>query len=240
MTFSTVHTALPLPTFVADPASERSGQILAERTHALLGISPFNSRFSLHYILRLCAWAVSSFEKVDILLAGEDAALQLEALGTPRGKARYKARKAVRRNRRDVEAALTELDLRDRVGVYCVDEFVNCAAYIRWRNDAAEAFSESHLFREACLSMSKQAIAGRQRVVSDSLTPITEEQANLAVGYVLAELPFFLATPEIFDVPASVLVYHRPWELGEKIFCGEFPISQHPDQGYITVVPAIS
>lgn len=226
--------------FTITPVNDRSLQFLTNGTHALIGVSPFNSRFSLDYLRSLFSWAQHTFVRFDVLLAGADASLQLEALGTPAGKARYKARGAVRRNRRDVTDTLSDLGLTSAVDVHAVDDFVDSTAYRRWRDQVTKVFAESDPFRTACLEMSRKAIAGRQRSVTGSCASVDDKQAQMAVGYVLAELPFFVATPDLLDVPASVLVYHRPWELGEKIFRREVPLTLHPDQGYLTVSPAHS
>lgn len=73
------------------------------------------------------------------------------------------------------------------------------------------------------------------RNVQSSTDPVTDGQAETAVGYVLAELPLFLNSPEILEVKESLLVYHRPWALGQRIFSREFPLAMHENQGYLVV-----
>lgn len=224
-------------TFQASPTTENCADIYHRRKHVLLGISPFNSRFSDAYVARLTHWAHRHFERVDILLAGEEtAALQLEALGTPVGKARYKARRAIRRNRRSAEEALAQLSgAADSVRVFQVSDFAEQPAYERFRALAAEAYERDTAFRSACLDMAAHAVLGRLRTVHGLSTPVTTQQAEHAAAYVLAELPFFLQTPALLDVEESLLAYHQPWELGERIFSGAFSLTAGPHQGYLTV-----
>ena len=92
--------------FIAEALTENCREIFERRRHVLVGISPFNSRFSEDYIYRLIGWAKAQFKSVSVLLAGHEAANLLEALGTPRGKAERKVRKEVSRNRRFAERAL--------------------------------------------------------------------------------------------------------------------------------------
>ncbi|WP_420468876.1 tRNA-dependent cyclodipeptide synthase, partial [Bacillus licheniformis] len=92
--------------FKTETLTQNCNEILKRRRHVLVGISPFNSRFSEDYIHRLIAWAVREFQSVSVLLAGKEAANLLEALGTPHGKAERKVRKEVSRNRRFAEKAL--------------------------------------------------------------------------------------------------------------------------------------
>lgn len=92
--------------FKTETLTRNCNEILKRRRHVLIGISPFNSRFSEDYIHRLIGWAVREFQHVSVLLAGKEAANLLEALGTPNGKAERKVRKEVSRNRRFAEKAL--------------------------------------------------------------------------------------------------------------------------------------
>ena len=224
-------------TFQASPATENCADIYHRRKHVLLGISPFNSRFSDTYVARLTHWAHQHFARVDILLAGErTAALQLEALDTPVGKARYKARRAIRRNRRSVEEALAQLgDAADSVRVFQVSDFAEQPAYQHFHTLAADAYERDPAFRSACLGMAEKAVLGRLRTVHGRDTPVTAEQAQHAVAYVLAELPFFLHTPALLGLEESLLAYHQPWELGERIFSGVFSLTAGRHQGYLTV-----
>lgn len=213
--------------FLTSPATDNCADIHGRRKHVLLGVSPFNSGFSDAYVARLVWWAHTTFESFDILLAGEKAAaLQLEAMGTPEGKARYKARRALRRNRRAAEAALGRLgDAAQGAHVLQVSDFERNPVYERVRAVATTAFDSDPAFRSACLDMAAKAVLDRLRTVHGSSAPITTEQAEHAATYILAELPFFLQTPSLLDVEESLLAYHQPWELGEQIFARAFSLT---------------
>ncbi|MFG2195657.1 tRNA-dependent cyclodipeptide synthase [Streptomyces sp. NPDC048639] len=226
--------------FTASPATRNCAEIFARRKHVLVGISPFNSRFSDEYVARLIRWAATSFDSFDVLLAGEESALQLEAIGTPEGKARYKARRAVTRNRRSVEDAFralgpTQVDAR----VVSISEFADHPVYQKFKSAGEAAFQADSSFRAACLEMAQRAVLGRLRTVLGINDPVTVEQAEHAAAYVMAELPFFLETPAVLGVEESLLAYHQPWELGERIFAGHFMLSASPAQGYLTVTESI-
>lgn len=64
---------------------------------------------------------------------------------------------------------------------------------------------------------------------------VSEDMLNLAVEYVIAELPFFIGAPDILEVEETLLAYHRPWKLGEKISNHEFSFCMRPNQGYLIV-----
>ncbi|WP_199563587.1 MULTISPECIES: tRNA-dependent cyclodipeptide synthase [unclassified Streptomyces] len=224
----------------ATPATKNCAAIYSRKRHVLIGISPFNSRFSDEYVTRLIRWAAATFESFDVLLAGDESALQLEAIGTPEGKARYKARRAVRRNRRSVDEALRQLgptppDTR----VVSISDFADDPTYRKFKAAGEEAFRADTAFRSSCLEMAQKAILGRLRTVHGSTEPVSESQAAHAAEYVLAELPFFLETPTVLGVEESLLAYHQPWKLGEQIFAGRFSIAAHPAQGYLTVTETL-
>src|SRR5689334_6023933 len=62
----------------------RCDEIILLREHALIGISPFNSRFSSAYINALIDWATAHFDAIDVLLpCEEEAARLLMAAGSP-------------------------------------------------------------------------------------------------------------------------------------------------------------
>jgi cyclo(L-leucyl-L-leucyl) synthase len=218
------------------PATQNCRDIFDRGSHLLVGVSPFNSRFSDEYVARLIGWVKEHCARFDVLLAGDEAALLLEALGTPSGQARRKARRAVARNRRSVEAAFAAHGLGRLNGrVHTFSDFQETAAYRRTESIVRKAFLEHREFRWSCLEMAEQAVHGRLRAVYSSTARASVESIELAAGYVLAELPFFLNTAEILGLPESLLVYHRPWRLGEQIFAGRLPVSVSEKQGYLTV-----
>lgn len=95
--------------FYVVPLSRNCEKIYKNKTHILLGISPFNSKFSQNYIHQLIDWSSKNFKNVTVLLAGDEAKNLLEALGTPTTKAERKVRKEIRRHFRFSEEALRKM-----------------------------------------------------------------------------------------------------------------------------------
>lgn len=223
--------------FHAAPATKNCQSIFSRHRHLLIGISAFNSRFSDAYVAKLVGWASRTADAFDVLLSGDEAAYLLEATGTPPGRARAKARKAVGRNRRSVEDALRELGPNaGGAQIFTFADFAADASYRELKDEVTGLFQSDQCFHDACTEMSRQAISSRLRTVRSSTAEVSADQAEPAARYVLAELPFFLAAPDILGVDESLLVYHRPWELGDRIFAGEFPIKVQDNHGYLTLV----
>ena len=99
----------------------------------------------------------------------------------------------------------------------------------------AEHIFKRNCFRNACLEMSHAAILGRARGTNIDIDQISNDMLNIAVEYVIAELPFFIGGAEILGTQEAVLIYHKPWELGEQIVRNDFSIRMKPNQGYLMV-----
>ncbi len=71
------------------------------KQHVMIGVSPFNSRFSEKYITELIYWCAKKFDSIDILLPDiESAMLLILASGATKIKAERKTKKELNRIRR--------------------------------------------------------------------------------------------------------------------------------------------
>ena len=213
------------------PLSSNCEKIYKNKTHILLGISPFNSKFSQTYIHQLIDWSSKNFESVSILLAGEEAKNLIEALGTPPTKAKRKVRKEVRRHFRFSEEALIKNNR--VVNIHTFSDFKDNLIYNDTYQTVKYYFDNDENFRNSCLAMSHDALSSRAKSSNMEDVEITDTMLLHSVKYVLAELPLFLSGASILGYKESVLAYHRPWELGEQIKNSEFPIKMSDNQGYI-------
>lgn len=207
--------------FVIKGHSDRCSSIISSRDHILIGISPFNSRFSPNYVGQLLTWAHSEFKKVDILLPDEDhAALLLIATTQHTGKSARKVRKELNRHRRVINSTLDILgDKAGQTQTFEFCDFIGHRGYQSLYSLAANAYEESATFRAACIDMSLHAIRGRQQGTSSGRCESTAEmQLEKVTPYVLAELPFYLGTPDFIPVASSVFAYHRVWPIGQQLW----------------------
>ncbi|MGY5129647.1 tRNA-dependent cyclodipeptide synthase [Streptomyces nigrescens] len=218
----------------ASPATPHCQTIFGRREHVLLGVSPFNSRFGDAYIARLVAWAHASVQDFDVLLPGVvHASRILEAVGESRPQA--KARKEVARRKRAVEKALEVCAPERRVAVHDFGDFADNPHYLGLRDEVDKVFAADEGFRRACLAMSRQAVSSRLRTVRGPDACVDDHQAAAAVRYVLDELPYVLDGATILGREETLMVYHRPWPLWERIARGEFPLKVNPRQGFLVL-----
>ncbi|WP_429138356.1 tRNA-dependent cyclodipeptide synthase [Bartonella heixiaziensis] len=55
--------------------SENCSRLIAMKQHLMVGISPFNSRFSEKYITELICWSAKKFKDIDVLLPDIESAM---------------------------------------------------------------------------------------------------------------------------------------------------------------------
>jgi cyclo(L-leucyl-L-leucyl) synthase len=225
--------------------SNRCTELIARREHLLVGISPFNSRFSTDYVSSLLAWASAEFRRVDVLLPDEEsAALLLVASGVPLTKARRKARKELRRHRRALGHILDARgDAASHIRIVAFSDYFLDERYVKLRLAAQNAFETCPEFRDACLDMSRQALERRTHTTGTPCMMLAADaDVRLASSYVIAEIPFYLCSAELLGTDCSVLAYHRPWPIGDALLSGELPLSVDGRQGHgiVSIAATIS
>lgn len=223
-------------TFAIRGHSHRCASLIALREHLLIGISPFNSRFSPAYVDALLTWGIESFSRIDVLLPDEEhTAMLLLATSIPVGKAMRKTRKELNRHRNNLQRILNRLGERAAsTRVFYFSDFFDHPEYQRLRALVLETYERCEAFRNACANMSRQAIHGRVQGVygSSGVTSDDAHNIEIAIPYIFAEMPFYLGTPEFMGVPSSIFAYHRAWPIGDALWAGHFPLTVNKNQGH--------
>lgn len=240
----TTEPAPPRFTFSICGHSKRCTELIARREHLLIGISPFNSRFSTDYVSSLLAWAIAGFHRVDVLLPDEESAsLLLLASGVPQTKALRKARKELRRHHRALRHILAAWgDATSHTRIIEFSDYFHDERYLELRSAAQNAFENCPAFRDACLRMSSQVLDRRTRTTDAPCRMLDADAGvHLASSYVLTEMPFYLCSAELLGTDCSVLAYHRPWPIGSALLSGKFPLSVDERQGHgiVSIAAAI-
>lgn len=225
----------PLSDFQIRGHSSQCSSLIELREHLLIGISPFNSRFSPDYVESLLTWGYKTFSSVDVLLPDEEsAAALLLATGASPTKALRKTRKELNRHRRSLAKILERAgEKSSEIRVIDFSDYFNHEKYTTLRKTVQDAFETCEKFRSACLNMSSQAICGRASgtgAINDKFEPY--ENAGIAIPYIFAEMPFYLCSPELLEANTSVLAYHREWPMGDALLAGEFPFGVDSRQGH--------
>ncbi|MFC4565653.1 tRNA-dependent cyclodipeptide synthase [Nocardiopsis mangrovi] len=217
-----------------EPFTDACHAVWEQRRHAVLGVSPGNRYFNVALLTELLGWACGEFARVDVVVP--DSALEHTylALGYDPRRAAKKARGEtnVLRNR-VVRAWDANGGPRAADGLHRMSELASDAAYRARLAECERALGEDDLLWETCAEMSRDVLAARG---FDG--PLTTERIERAMRYLTAELPFFVASADIFGVPSSLNFYHRRLPLAEVVFAGKSVLQAPPAQGYATIRPA--
>ncbi|OOF04738.1 tRNA-dependent cyclodipeptide synthase [Salinivibrio sp. MA607] len=214
--------------------TSRCDLIIDQRDHALVGISPFNSRFSKNYVTALVTWAATHFDHIDVLLpCVEEASRLLRATGMEEKKAFKKTDRELRRHKNHLAAVLSSPDFEGRdVRVIQFNHYADHPRYQEVRSAVEDAFESCSRFRKDCLNMSYQAVKGRLKGTGQCQEDVDPELIQKALPYIFAELPFYLDSPSLLGVNLSTLLYHRPWPIGKGLYHGHYPIQVTKNQSY--------
>lgn len=214
--------------------SENCKALIKRGDHILVGISPFNSRFSASYVNSTLEWAHLNFRKVDILLPDEKhAAMLFSGLTESPNKVNRKVRKELNRHHRSIERSLQDLgDVASTTTVIKFCDFFEAPDYKKIYNSILDTFDNSEKFRNACFDMSSQAISGKQADRKWDGANVDKKTIEAATPYIFVELPFYLDTPALIGERSSVFAYHRVWPIGKKIWEGAFPLRISTNQGH--------
>jgi cyclo(L-tyrosyl-L-tyrosyl) synthase len=200
------------------------------RDHVLVGLSPQNGRYKPEYIRRLIFWLRPRFRSIDVVIPGFEAAYTLVAAGHEPTQAVRRARRAYRQLHNPAVQALADLGVPDaNRHVMSWTRLHANAAYRAALARSRMAYLTDPRIRRACRAMTAEVVgnaAGR---------PVTPGDIDMAVRYVIAEIPLLTAGPSVFDATGSVFVYHRATPLVTEIASGGSILTAEPGQGWAVV-----
>lgn len=171
--------------------------------HALIGISPFNGYFTTSNIEKTLIWACSNFKSFDVFTMDKASKYNLIAMGYSEEEAIKKTKKQDQHLKNKIMRGLqstgfSENDTEKKIvlisNLYDNDKYIELYEYCK------NLFQSNSSFRDDCLNASKQ-------ILLDKTEHITRELLEVSVRYLLEELPVWINTPYILDIPFSVFVY---------------------------------
>jgi cyclo(L-tyrosyl-L-tyrosyl) synthase len=222
---------------VATPLSSSCAEVMTRAEHACIGVSPFNSYFSVARIRQIAEWAIRRFARVDFFVPDHPSVYTLEALGYAPVKAEWKARRQGQYTRNKIHAAVQGLDTGERVtGILGWEELLGVAAFGQLHAEGHALYEQDEGFRAACREVSTWVLAGR---LPEGQTP-EDSHIDSAVRYFLAELPLFLDTPAIVEAEASVFCYHQPPRVLHRLYERELARHPAPGQGFAVITAPAS
>ncbi|EJF94646.1 hypothetical protein ME9_00959 [Bartonella taylorii 8TBB] len=190
--------------------SENCSRLIAMKQHLMVGISPFNSRFSEKYITELICWGAKKFKDIDILLPDiESAMLLILASGSTKAKAERKTKKELNRIRRILYNIHNSYNLEKPFRILDFSQYKQNENYKILKSKAIDLYKTNQKFSELCTKMSIQAVGCRAKSVKLSTEEIKGlETTDISIEYIFNEVPFYVNTPCLLNRESSVLAYH--------------------------------
>lgn len=211
--------------------SEHTHYIFEKREHALLGISPFNGYFTESRIKDLLYWSMREFAKINIFIPDELPIYNFIGAGCSERKAIYKVKRQANYLRNKIFKAFSSLGhSREFAQTTLIDMsyLEKNSTYVKIRDLCYELHSNSSEFREQCL-IARGWIAGGTPLLENENNP------NPTSDYILREMPVFMDTPNILNVPSSVFVYHKLPDFILELFNNNLGLCTNLNQGFIQV-----
>ena len=223
-----------LPPFVLEPFNDTCRVTCEKREHVVLGVSPGNSYFRVELLASLLGWLCDEFGQVDVVVPDSALLHTYLALGYsgPRAAKKVHTEVSVLRNR-VVRGWNAGGGRRAGDGLYLMSDLIGRESYQVLLARAEEAIARDSELRLTGLRMTRAVLLSR----GDGTEP-TPGQLEQGLRYLVAELPFFLSSADIFGVPSSVCVYHQVVPLADVIFAGGSPLSPSARQAYALFRPA--
>lgn len=212
------------------PFDSQSESIYGQKEHVFIGISPFNSYFTLERITKLINWGMNNFKNITVFTPDTLSAFTLQGKGYSKEHAMRKTKKEDSRIKSRIFKAFEIIGVSNIFSENKILPFTQiskCPKYLKTYEDCLKHFETDTVLRSGCLEISKT-------IISDTENAANEEQLTLAVQYFLHELPLFINAPFILDVPSSLFVYHAPPTFFNHLYQGRTLVS--PDQGFLKVV----
>lgn len=221
-------TTITTDIFTVRPYTPHCQVIQQEAEHAVIGVSPGNSFFTADTVTGLAHWAAERFAQVDIVYTDLYVADMYEALGYSTDDARRKAVKNLRGVRAKVtNAALTVDPGGGRVRAQPVSALTARPGYRRLSRQL-----DALMAGDTALAATVSELV--DRFLKDKVTgrDATDRQREVCTRYILAELPLFIDSPAVFDVPSSLNCYHQVLPLADLLYGPGHGLRASRNQGH--------
>lgn len=185
----------------------QNGMISAHRAplgeHALVAISTFNSYFSIENMEKLFFWTHQNFLNFNVFFMDGASIFNLMAMGYDEQKAFKKTKNHDNNLKNRIIKSLTNINFdfeESKNKIVILSDISQNQRYIDIYNSCVNFFEENNSFKKDCLDITRTMLANK-------MSKISEDALNLAVKYLLAELPLWFNTPYILNINSSTFIY---------------------------------
>lgn len=214
-------------------AFQNGYDVLKNKGIAIVGLSVGNSYFTQGTIDELLEETTNRFSQTIIMITDKLALHTYKAVGYNHEKAEKKARldgNALRnRVERSIENVIKE-EAQQNIELVDWEEVQKTKSYQQEYENILHLYENNQEFKNVVRDNTK-------KVLNRKLKPgVKMEQAiDEAKNYLLKELAFLLATPDIYNQRQVADIYHKNWPVFEKLINGEYNGVQRRDLGFIII-----
>lgn len=206
-------------------------QVLEERGYALVWMSAGNSYFKENIIKKILNFVGENFIKTLVMAPDEPAEHTFKALGYEgndiKRKARLNANLLQNRAKRIISLLDNERQNKFKV-IEWIDEIIPNNAYQARLKEISYLYSENKKFRDDALETTRNVLKGKIKEDGNIISALKE-----AVNYLLKELAFVLASPEIYKTKKVTYVYHHEWPIFQKLISGYYNGLKRDNLGFL-------
>ena len=211
-------------------AFENGYEIVQDRGLAIVGMSLGNSYFNKDRIGELLRCCSVIFSHVRVMIADKPAEHTYKAIGySPQEavrKARLKGNTLQNQSQKSIDNILGDVTL-----VEWGDEIDSHPSYLRELVRVEALYTESDIFREEVRGTTGIALDGKLKKGVEMVSAVNE-----GVHYLLKELAFLSASPEIFGTERIAYIYHSQWKVYEYFIEGRFDGQKRSDLGFVIII----
>lgn len=186
--------------------SSLSKELYTKKEHVLLGISPFNSYFSEEMISYWIQWAEKNFSSFNIFIPGTLPIYTFIALGYDLEKAKNKAKRQAVYLRNKVLRAFSKCGFTHTQADNLIIDMgflEKNESYTRLKEKCYFLYTTNPNFKNECDKCTEWVLNGHTN------NSLNTAKANIAVRYILDEMPLFMDTPSILNTTSSLFSYHQ-------------------------------
>jgi cyclo(L-tyrosyl-L-tyrosyl) synthase len=213
-----------------EPAFENGYEIASQKGVAVVGMSPGNSYFKKETIDDLLNYCSGIFSQVKIMIADKPSEHTYLALGYSSKEAERKARlnsnTLQNHSRKSIDGIISQnVELIEWSNQINPNE-----TYQRELAKINELYSSNPVFRQEARETTRSVLEGKLKQEVEIESAVDE-----GINYLLKELAFLSASPEIFKAERITYVYHDRWKIYEDFVDGKFDGRKRKDLGFVIV-----
>ena len=212
-------------------ACQTGYKVLEERGAGLIWMSAGNSYFTEDVIERLLEFANKNLSKIAIMAPNEPAEHTYKALGYKEHEAKRKARLNANLLKNRAKRIIEKMNQQKvDIEIKIIEDISLADGYKESYRSILKLYKTNPLFKADAKEVTQNFLRNK---LKEGI--ILEKAINLGVFYLLKELAFVISSPKIFNSERIAYIYHKEWEIYDKLVSGFYDGLPRANLGFILV-----